>query len=243
MLIMSILLDGIILIVCAVIIFKSIKAGFIKSVMGLIKGIASFIAAYAFTGTLGNIIKEKFIIGGLSGNIEDTLHSLAPGGEGTQSLENLIKEMPDALNQIVERYGAQTDNLTQIVKDSPSGEDAVKKVADCIADPIAGSISNVIAFILIFAAVFIALTIITALLDAVFHLPVLHGANKLFGIAFGVAEALLFAFVLSYLGAELMKALGSVDSKLFGEQVIENSVILKFFSNHNLLDIIGNVIG
>ena len=58
----GIAVDAVILIICVFIIIRGVRAGFIKSVMGLLKGIVSFIAAYAFTPYLGAFIKEKFIL-------------------------------------------------------------------------------------------------------------------------------------------------------------------------------------
>ena len=104
------------------------------------------------------------------------------------------------------------------------------------------TISNCIAFILIFVTVFLLLVLLTAILDAVFHLPVLNGVTKAFGRIFGIAEALLFAWVISYVAAAGVRALGSVDPNTFGEQVVEKSYVMRFFLSFNLLRVIGNVL-
>ena len=239
--ILSIVLDVLILAVCGLVIFRAARSGFIKSVMGLLRGITAFIAAYAFTPMVGRFIKERFILGSLSGNISDTIRSLT-SGDGAKNVADLFREVPDALGQIIGRYGADAGEIGKAVGGVASREAAIKTASDAIANPVAVTISNCIAFILIFAIVFLALVIVTAILDAVFHLPVLNGVNKAFGLIFGVAEALLFAWVISYVAAAAVRALGSVDPNTFGEQVIEKSYIMKFFLSFNLLGVIGNVL-
>jgi uncharacterized membrane protein required for colicin V production len=238
----SITIDVVILAVCSIVIIKSIKAGFIKSVMGLLKGIVSFLAAYAFTVPLGNFIKEKFILGALSGNISETIRSLTNGKEGVDGVLHLFSEMPDALNQIMGRYGANAGDVGKAIEGLPGRDAAIGTASDFIANPVAVTISNCLAFLLIFLTVFAVLSLLTVILDAVFHLPVLHGVNKAFGVAFGILEALIFAWVISYVAASAMRALGSVDPSVFGEQVVEKSLIMRLFLSFNLLGVIGNVL-
>ena len=136
-----------------------------------------------------------------------------------KNVADLFREVPDALGQIIGRYGADAGEIGKAVGGVTGREAAIKTASDAIANPVAVTISNCIAFILIFAVVFLALVIVTAILDAVFHLPVLNGVNKAFGLIFGVAEALLFAWVISYVAAAAVRALGSVDPNTFGEHV------------------------
>ena len=84
---------------------------------------------------------------------------------------------------------------------------------------------------------FLVLSILTFVVDAVFHLPVLNGVNKTLGLLFGVAEALLFCVLLGYGASMLMGYLGSLDPTLFGDSVVENSVIMRIMSSIDILDI------
>ncbi len=243
---MGIVIDAIILIICVIIIIRGIKAGFIKSVMGLLKGVVSFIAAYAFTPLLGGLIKDRFILPSLSGNIADTIRSVVRDAESVDAVSKIISGAGNAVNNIgsiMERYGATAEDVADAAAASPTKEAAVKAAADTIADPVAGTIANCIAFILIFIAVFLVLVLLTHILDSIFHLPVLNTANKVLGLVFGILEAFLFAYVLSNIAGFTISALESVDPNVFGQKVIDGSFIMKFFIKIDLLKLISGVLG
>ena len=239
----GILIDVLILIICTIIIIRGVRAGFIKSVMGLLKGIVSFIAAYAFTPLLGSLIKEKMILPSLSGNIADTLGSLVRNSEGVESVTKLISEAGDIVGGIMERYGVAPETVADAASSAPAKEAAVKSAADAIASPVAGTISNCIAFVAIFALVFLVLVIVTHILDTVFHLPVLNTANKVLGLVFGILEALLFAYILSNIAGFAVKALASVDTRMFGQKVIDSSYVMRFFIKLDLFKLLSGLIG
>lgn len=240
--ILSIIIDVLIVAVCGIVIFMAVRSGFIKSVMGLLRGITAFVAAYAFTPIVGRFIKERFILGSLSGNISETIRSLTNGKEGSEGVAALFREVPDALKQIIGRYGADAGKIGETVEGISGKETAIKTASDAIANPVAVTISNCLAFILLFIAVYLLLVLLTVILDAVFHLPVLNGVNRAFGLVFGIAEALLLAWIISYVAAAAVRALGSVDPNTFGEQVISKSYVMRFFLSFNLLGVIGNVL-
>ncbi len=236
---MSIAIDIIIAVVCVTAAIKAYKAGLVKSVMRLVKGIASFIAAYAFSPTFGDWICDNIVLGRVSDGIRKTIESLSRTESGSFNLSKMFGEMPDSLLQIIERYkvdkgalGGMCENVTD------ASAEAVDKLSVYIAEPISHSLSNAAAFVLIFIGAFLALSIATYIVDAVFHLPVLNGVNKFLGLVFGVAEALLFAVLLSSAAAAIVTALGSYDSNLFGEHVVNNSIIMKLFSSVDLFGLI-----
>ena len=153
-------------------------------------------------------------------------------------LEKMFNDMPDALSQIIKRYGTDKDALGKMCEGLSEGTaDAVARISDFIADPVAHGLSTAIAFILLFVAISLVLSIATFVVDAVLHLPVLNGTNKLLGLAFGLAEGALFCVMLGYGGAMLVGYLGSFDPELFGDHVVESSVIMRTMSGVDLFGI------
>ena len=230
--ILGIAVDLIIVAVGVITVMLAYRAGLVKSVMGLIRGIASFIAAYAFTPTLGKIIYDGFMLKSISSGLNTTIRSLSENGNGSYDLaemyNTMISKNDGTLADIVENYRVDTAALAKQCEGITEGTGAaVDKVCDFIAAPIADSISNAIAFIGIFIGVFVVLTLLTKLVDMVFRLPVLYDVNKVFGVIFGLIEATVLMVFISNAGAALLIALGSVDSSLFGLHVVENTVIMK----------------
>ena len=84
---------------------------------------------------------------------------------------------------------------------------------------------------------------ITSLLDLIFKMPVLRGANMFFGFVFGAAEAVLVTFLLATLLSALVTALGAIDPSLFGADVVEDAKICTLLLEHNLLEKIADYFG
>lgn len=240
---MGYVIDIIIAAICVYIIFKASRNGLVKSVMGLAKGIVSLIAAYAFTPALADLIYEKFALRHISGGIADSIASMSQAEGGKFNLDKMFGEMPDVLEQIITRYGTDEAHLGEMCMGLTEGtEETVNHVANYIADPVAAGLSTSVAFVILFVGVFLALSLLTYIVDAVFHLPVLHGVNKMLGLLFGVAEALLFCVLLGHGAAMLMGYLGSLDPGLFGENVVQNSVIMRTMSSLDLLGIAEGIV-
>ena len=240
---MSLAIDAILLLGVIIIIWKAAVRGFFRSVMSLAGGIASFLAAYAYSPVLAQYLKEKFILGGITDSIDGTLRSLAdPQKTGTFNLDKLAGDMPQSLTSILDRYNINTDSFVAKFSGLTNCDaDVVRGFAEDIATPTADIISSIIAFVLIFVGVWIVLALLTWILDLIFKLPVLKTANKVLGIIFGVVEGALFAVIGAYVLSTLVTALGSIDPNLFGESAINQTIICKFLIEHNPLGIILNI--
>ncbi len=241
---MSFLFDGILIFIIATVIIVQTRRGFIKSIMHLGSLIASLFVAYAFTPALAAWLNTKVFLGKISAGIAETLKSLTVNADGRFDLDKLVSDEPGAFTQILERYGIEMDSIKgQLDGVVDQAESAVNDLANTIAADVSYAISSVLAFIGIFAVAMIALSLITALLDVIFRLPVLKTANTLLGAILGVICAVLFANLFSIISVELIGALESVDPTMFNQDVVDKSILLKFFANNSLLDIVYNVIG
>lgn len=238
---MSFLFDAVLILIFALTVFTSYKRGFVKSVMSLGSSIASVLAAYAFTPALADYLSRNFFLTKISGAIAETIKSIAnENPDGTFDLLKLIEDMPEAFRELISRYNADISSFTEATV--TSGEEVVMRLADTIASPVAGIISSVVAFIIIFVGSMLALTLITCLLDIIFRLPILKTANQVLGFAFGVVAAFVIVWTFSVLFTELIGALSSISPSLFGDDVVESSIILRLFSKYNLLGMIRTVL-
>lgn len=242
---MSFLFDGILIFICAAVVIVQTKRGFIKSIMHLGSTIASLFVAYAFTPALAAWLNTKVFLDKISGGISETLKSLTENkGTGGFDLDKLASDQPDAFTQILDRYNINMNSVSESIKGVfGAAEDAVESLADSIANDVSYAISSVCAFIAIFCAAMLVLGLLTMLLDFVFRLPVLKSANTLLGFILGVVCAIVLANLFSILSVHMIFALQSVDPEMFNQSVIDNSILLNFFANHNLLDTVSNVIG
>ena len=71
---MSLAIDAVILFAAVLIIWLGVRRGFIRSVMGLVTGIASTVAAYAYTPVLAAYIRKNYLIENITNGISETLY-------------------------------------------------------------------------------------------------------------------------------------------------------------------------
>lgn len=240
---MSFILDAILIVMCIVCVAVGTKRGFVKTVMSLLSSVISAIAAYTFTPYFANFIKEKFLMESVSGGIADTIRSLVPASDGSYDLSSLFSDMPQTLSSIIERYHGNAESLEALVNSmTETGDEAVRTLSKAIAEPIVNMISTVCAFVVIFIIAFVVLKVVTCVVDGAFKLPVLKTANTLLGFVFGLILAVLFIMIYSELCATLVSALGSISPKLFGQDVVDKTLLVKFFSEHSVLNLVNKLI-
>ena len=236
--ILSLAIDAVILFAAILIIWLGVRRGFIRSVMGLVTGIASTIAAYAYTPVLAEYIRKNYLIENITNGIAETLRSLALDTEtDLYNLDRLAADLPEPFTSILERYGIDIDAFIEQLRGLSACEEAVVDAfAAQIAAPTTGVLASVAAFVILFFALMIVLSLLTGLLDLIFNLPILRSANALLGFILGVVEAAFFACLLATVMSVLASFLGAVDPSLFGPDVVEDTIICKFVLEHNLLD-------
>ncbi len=238
---MNFIIDGILVVACVIIIVTSAKRGFVKTVLSLVSSIAAFLVAVTFSPALADMINAKFILPAISGNIEGTVSSLTDGT--SEGLAELFTKMPDTLREILTRYGLGDSAVSDIAASAASGESGIADVSGKIASPVATAISYAVAFLLLFVAAIIVLKLLVFIIDKIFKLPGLKTVNTLAGIVLGVIISVIFIFAYSFVAAKLTVALGSLSPNLFGQDTLDSTVIVKFFSEHNIVSVIESVTG
>ncbi len=236
--ILSLAIDAVILFSAVLIIWLGVRRGFVRSVMGMVTGIVSTVAAYAYTPVLAEHIRGYDIIANITDSIAETLRSLALNTEtDLYDLERLALDLPEPFTSILERYGMKLEPFTEQLRGLTGCDGSVVDAfAAQIAAPTANVLSSVAAFVILFFVILLALSLVTALLDLIFNLPVLRSANLLAGFILGVVEAWFFASLISAILYVFASTLGAVEPAMFGQGVVNDTIICKFFMRHNILD-------
>ncbi len=226
---MGIILDIIIIAICAFIVYRSYKKGVIKMALSLASGVVSFIVAKSFSGVFKDFLYDKFVLNSVSDGIEDSLMSMAESEDGVFNLAKMFEDMPDALKQIIDKFNVSGDKLGELCSGkTEAGAEVVEEVAEYIASPLATTISNVLAFAILFIGTFILFTLATFIIDKVFKLPILNGINKTLGIVVGVLKAVVFVFVAAVLLSLVATIFGNIDGFILND-LIESSLLMKLF--------------
>ena len=237
----SFVLDAILIIICVTTVFVSMRRGFVKTVLSLLSSVAAIFLSVAFTPMVSSFFYDKFMLSAITNGIFDTVKSLA--GNGTsEGISTMFETMPDALVKLLERYNVSEDAINSMSNSAISGNADVRSICETIASPIATTISNALAFIACFIVAIIILKIVVCIIDAIFKLPVLKSVNKFAGLILGLAISVVIIYVYSNAAVYLVTSLGAISPEIFGDKVISDTVIVKFFSEHYVFGLVENVL-
>lgn len=239
---MSFVLDIILLgIAIFIIVMGSIK-GVVKSVLSLATIIVALVVSCAFTPMLSQAVTEGFLLEKVSSGIESTVGSVTKNGD-SYDFSGLFENMPEVMSQVLDRYGVSEESFEKFVSGmTETGSEAVEKASMYIATPVVTQISNAASFVVIFLVSFLVLKLVSKLIELIFKAPVLKTADKVAGGIFGVINAFIVLWALSIVISLGVTSLGSVAPGWFGEDVVENSFILKIFATYNPIGIIGKIV-
>ena len=123
---MSLVLDGLIIVCGLCCVISGIRHGFIRSVIGLVKGVVSLLAAWAYTPVIRDTIKDNYIIKQIADGIAETMESLALNLESrTYDLSKVAADLPEAYTSILERYGIDIESFTAKIAGITQADEAL----------------------------------------------------------------------------------------------------------------------
>ncbi|MBQ3637661.1 MAG: CvpA family protein [Clostridia bacterium] len=241
---MTLAIDAILIFTAVFCVWAGARKGFVRSVMGFISTVVSAIAAYAFTPALSAWVEERFLRERITDGIAESLRQLSlDTTTDLFNLDRLISDPPKFFNDLIARYHVDLSSLKDLMTGiDRAGEESVRSLSERIAAPTSSAIASAASFAVIFLGAFLVMTLFTALLDLIFRLPVLNGANMFFGFLVGVAEAAVFVSVLALVLSVLVRALGAFDPTLFGDEAVNNTILCSFLEKHNIFTFLSAVL-
>ena len=240
---MELAIDAILIFAAVFCIWAGIRRGFVSSVMGLVSTLVSAFAAYAFTPVLAPVFEKRFLSGGLVDEIESVLRTSLDTTTDLFNLDGTLDNLPGWFTDLLSRYHVRLDSVAEVMRGvTGADETSLHNLSERIAWPTASALSSAAAFAAIFIGVSLVMLLLTALLNLIFRLPVLNGANMFFGFLVGVAEAAVLVSVLALVLDAGVRALGAFDSSWFGDKAVDNTVLCRFIVSHNPLAFLTNVL-
>lgn len=191
------------------------KRGFLQTLGSVAALVLSFVgaglAAAAFSGTVAGWIKPLL------------MKKIMGQSTGTQSAATMVREagfFGDTAKRI-------TDTVGTLVKQT------TESLASAVAEGIAQSIAYAIVYLVAFVALMLVLRLLLRALKLAGRLPGLHGLNVLGGGALGLVVGGLLVFLAVWLLQRF--------HLLLTEDMVEQSMLLKFFVNKTPMDWISSL--
>ena len=236
---MNWLLDIILVVFFALVVFITAKRGFVKSIWSLITSVAALAAALFFGELLGSFIYDVFALDFFTGTIETALSAIIQPEAGLYNIANLFEETSEEFVNILASCGITAEEIASQYADiTAATQEAFTEFARSIAAPVARTISNAIGYVAIFFVTLILMFIVGKIVNLAVKLPVLKQANGVLGALLGVIMGLIYIWIISIVISVF------VETGLIGEStatlkaIAENSYIFRFFCHLSPLDYI-----
>ena len=230
----SLIIDIIIALICAIIIIKDAVRGFIKSFMIFARTILAFLLAYIFNAPLARLLSDKIFVGCARGWIYDAFCSTWIADD-QYALYQLFDGIPDWFTNLTVSSGVE-DWMVQeyFAQENPAPMWALNQMSNSLGDALADLISTIVAFLVIFIVAEIIIGIIGVLLNKIGKIPMLKFINILLGACIGAIVSAVVAWLLTKGISWVITFGANYYPDVFKESIAEDSVIMKFFLEHDL---------
>lgn len=207
--------------------------GFFKSFFGMLKVVIALIVAYVFMPTVAYFYRTSFVDKTITNAVADRINSFVQSTAEGMNFEKLFADMPTEFADIIERYGADAEKLEERFGDmaEATGE-SVNELASSITSSVSHAVSDILAFVTLFVGSLIILSIVIWIVGMIMKLPVLSSLDKGLGFVFGVISGLLLVWIYCNVVILGIEAIGIVKPGLIGDNVIENTYIVKYVSEN-----------
>ncbi len=213
---MQLVIDVLLILVFAFLVFRGWRRGFMKSVLSLGRLILSVVITIVFGKAFAGWLDAKFINPPIYDAVFGKLSEIGDEviAEANGSVDALAEKVPGFLRGHLDLESMDaTDTVTGLVSDW----------SRTASDAISGIISTVIGYILLFLLAFLVLTIVIFIVGKLAKLPLLNKIDKLLGLCVGLVSGALGVMFLAVI-------LGAILSVIDMNDVVENSFILKLFA-------------
>ena len=189
---LSLAIDGILILILVATVFDGRRKGFFKMIFSLVATAVSVLISYEYSAPLAEWANKTFIrkasVDALSQAISSHLSS------GTQAVLDVI---PDYITEAAQVTGTSVSGVISDIGSSFDAVQAAEKIYGGIYSVIVYPILFIIAFIVIYAISNVILSFGIKFLNNIFKLPVLKGINKHLGGVLGAVKGVVIVVILS----------------------------------------------
>lgn len=204
--------------------------GLIKTILNLVLGVVTLILVIAFSPRVCEFLQQETPLPGhIQAKVEEivweqielrqqdgiTLEQLG--------LESFVEELPF--------LPALKDAVMDNAQFQMQAAQETERIVSCIGEVVSEKVVIMIGYVATFVVVFVALRILAFLLDIIGHLPLIHGINKLTGLAAGLVEGLIVVWLFGI----VLTVIGTTELGQSAARCIQESRFLSVIYGYNLL--------
>ena len=207
--------------------------GGLRIILTTFSMLITLLLAGALASPISNYVETKT---GIGTQIQNRIQNFVSGQ--MDGLSDTVQDAEDSLIAALPLPASLKQDLMD--RNTVAGylDSGVSSFSEYIAVNLTHLIVWILCYVLLFIVIFLIIRLILRLSHVVNHIPLLGGINRLIGGIFGLAEGLLFLWMICLI---IMMMAGTE----FGnscEKIIKDSVFLTFLYEHNYLLVIINSI-
>ena len=231
--VLSLVFDISIAAICLLIITRNAARGFIKSFVSLMKSVLAVFLAYLFNAPLANAMSDWWFKDLSQSWVKDLMISTEK--DGGYALFEIFDGIPEWFVKVSVSQGIEKDTVTHyFVEENLASAETVDSFVSPLGNALAMLISTVVAFIALFIVIEIVLAFVGALLNKLGELPVWKVVNVILGAVIGIVISAVIAWLISFIIIFVFDFGGNYYPGVFKQEIIKETVIGKFFGEHNL---------
>ena len=236
--VVSLIFDIVLALICLVTVIRNAVRGFIKSFVVLMKSVLAVFLAYLFNAPLARGI-SSWIFQDLShGWVRGWMTSTAQEGGG-YALYQIFDGIPDWFTRVAISHGVDKETVQYyFVENNLATEEVVNELSVPLGNALSMLISSVVAFIVIFIVIEILLVFVGKLLYKLEDAPIWRIANVILGALIGAVISAVIVWLLSMAVIYVFNFGSNYYPDVFKQEIIDKTVIVEFFGNHNLFTIV-----
>ncbi len=198
------------------------QRGFVKTVAKPVKLVAVWICSFKTCSFFARIFVAPLVQPTVTARLSQYLQENC---EGLNSA-NVTEKLPTLLKMAAGLFDIDISEI------AGSGTTLTEKLAETFTEPLVSIFSVAITFVLLLLIYSVLFTVLLWLLNLIFHLHPFAWLNRSLGVIFGIAFALIVAWLLSMI-------LGYVLSfPIFSSLGFEGGAIYRFFKAYHPLDLL-----
>ena len=238
----SLIIDIVLALICLIIIIRNAARGFIRSFMAFARTILAILLAIVLNAPLASLFSEKIFLGLSQGWVYNAFVSTSDGN-GAYQLYTLFDGIPEWFANALLRSGLDESAIQQYFYSGQSAPiEVVEKLSASLGEQLSSLISTIISMIIIFIVVEIILLFVGMLLNKVGKIPIFRFLNIMLGAIIGFIFSAVIALLAATVIIWIIQYCAVYNPEVFSHSLIEKSLILNFFNENNVWQIIKNII-
>lgn len=228
----SLVIDIVFVLIACIFIIRYARKGFFKTALDLVKTAVAILLAYFLRNQVAKIFDTLFMNRVIVNWVNKSLTSVASGDNAVVDFVSIYEDMPDFYNKILSKFGINAEGLAEQFGNLT--EENIEKLSVNVGSAVSNMLSVILAVIVVFAVAIIVLTIVVHFLNLLTKFKGVDVINKLLGLVFGAVFAFAVIWGLSFLISKGIAMFGPMYPNIINEEIIDKSVILKFFCRSDL---------